>query len=217
MIDYNTARRAMVDCQVRPSDVTRYSIIDAMLWAPRELFVPKAARDVAYVDREIEVAPGRFLLDPRTFAKMLEAAAIGPEDLVLDLAPATGYSTAVIARMAEAVVAIEPDEELVAGAQALFNRLEVLNAAITVGDPVAGDTAHGPYDVIFINGAVDEVPAALTAQLKEGGRLVAIFRRDGVGQCRVMVRAGDSFSDRYVFDASAAVVAGFEREEAFTF
>jgi len=217
MIDYNTARRAMVDCQVRPSDVTRYSIIDAMLWAPRELFVPKAARDVAYVDREIEVAPGRFLLDPRTFAKMLEAAAIGPEDLVLDLAPATGYSTAVIARMAEAAVAIEPDEELVAGAQALFNRLEVLNAAITVGDPVAGDTAHGPYDVIFINGAVDEVPAALTAQLKEGGRLVAIFRRDGVGQCRVMVRAGDSFSDRYVFDASAAGVAGFEREEAFTF
>ena len=112
MTDFAAARQAMVDCQVRPSDVTRYAIIEAMLWAPRELFVAKARRDVAYAGADIELAPGRVLLEPRTLAKMLESANIGANDLVLDLAPGTGYSTAVIARMAEAVIAIEPDPKL---------------------------------------------------------------------------------------------------------
>jgi protein-L-isoaspartate(D-aspartate) O-methyltransferase len=207
----------MVDCQVRPSDVTSYAIIEAMLWAPRELFVAKARRDVAYAGAEIELAPGRVLLEPRTFAKMLETASIGARDLVLDLAPGTGYSTAVIARMAEAVIAIEPDAELAGPAQALLGDLEVDNAVISQGEPAAGDAAHGPYDVIFINGAVEAVPAALSAQLKEGGRLVAVFRQDGVGQCRVLTRAGAGVSQRHVFDADAPLLAGFEDVAEFAF
>lgn len=217
MTDYAAARRAMVDCQVRPSDVTRYSIIEAMLWAPRERFVPKALREVAYSDGEIALGHGRVLMAPRTFAKMLEAAAIGRDALVLDLAPGTGYSTAVISRLAEAVVAVEPEEEFAAEAQQAFDELEVLNAAITVGAPPEGDPAHGPYDVIFINGAVERLPEALTAQLKDGGRLVAIFGNGGIGQCRVVVRSGATLSDRSVFDASAPIVPGFEKEEAFAF
>lgn len=225
MTDFAAARQAMVDCQVRPSDVTRYAIIEAMLWAPRELFVAKARRDVAYAEAEIELAPGRVLLEPRTFAKMLEAANIGSHDLVLDLAPGTGYSTAVIARMAEAVIAIEPDAELADSAQALLANLEVDNAVTSQGDPAAGDAAHGPYDVIFINGAVETVPEALSAQLKEGGRLVALFRtggvhggvHGGVGQCCVLTRAGAGVSRRHVFDADAPLLAGFERTAEFAF
>ncbi|MFQ5567850.1 MAG: protein-L-isoaspartate O-methyltransferase [Paracoccaceae bacterium] len=217
MTDFAAARRAMVDCQVRPSDVTRYAIIEAMLWAPRELFVSKARRDVAYAGADIELAPGRVLLEPRTFAKMLEAAAVGASDLVLDLAPGTGYSTAVIARMAEAVIAIEPEPDLADTAQALLADLEVDNAVISPGDPAAGDAAHGPFDVIFINGAVETLPDALLAQLKDGGRLVALFRQGGVGQCCVLTRAGAGVSRRHVFDADAPLLAGFEAAAEFAF
>ena len=217
MTDFAAARQAMVDCQIRPSDVTRYAIIEAMLWAPRELFVAKAKRDVAYAGVDIELAPGRVLLEPRTFAKMLEAAAIGSGDLVLDLAPGTGFSTAVIARMAEAVIAVEPDAELADRAQALLAELEVDNAVVSHGDPASGDAAHGPYDVIFINGAVETLPEALVSQLKQGGRLVALFRQDGVGQCCVLTRAGAGMSRRYVFDADAPLLAGFKRAAEFAF
>jgi protein-L-isoaspartate(D-aspartate) O-methyltransferase len=217
MTDFAAARQVMVDCQVRPSDVTRYAIIEAMLWAPRELFVAKARRDVAYAGAEVELAPGRVLLEPRTFAKMLEAAQIGASDLVLDLAPGTGYSTAVIARMAEAVIAIEPNAELANAAQSLLADIEVDNAVVSQGEPAAGDAAHGPYDAIFINGAVETLPETLIAQLKEGGRLVALFRQGGVGQCCVLTRARAGASKLYVFDADAPLLDGFERTAEFVF
>lgn len=217
MIDLAAARMAMVDCQVRPSDVTRYALIEAMLWAPREQFVPKSRRDVAYAEAEVEIADGRWLMMPRTFAKMVEAADIGPDDLVLDLCPGTGYSTAVISRMAEAVVAVEPDEALVKQAESTLEALEVDNAVFTTGDAAAGDPAHGPYDVIFLNGAVEQVPTALTDQLKEGGRLVAIVDDGATGQCRRMTRTGSGVSDRVMFDATAHLLDGFSCAKEFMF
>lgn len=217
MTDFAVARKAMVDNQVRPSDVTRYAIIDAMLWCPRELFVPRARRDVAYLGDDVPIADGRVLIDPRVFAKMLDAADIDDGDLVLDLAPGTGYSTAVIARMAEAVVAIEPDPSLADTAQRMMDRLEIVNAAVTQGDPAEGDAAHGPYDVIFINGAVEQLPETLTGQLKQGGRLVAIFREGSVGRCKLLYRAGKTVSARTVFDATAPILPGFEKPIEFTF
>jgi protein-L-isoaspartate(D-aspartate) O-methyltransferase len=217
MTDFAVAREAMVDTQVRTADVTRYSIIDAMLRVPRELFVPKARRDVAYAEAEIPLAPGRAMPMPRTFAKMLDAAAIRHSDLVLEIAPGTGYSTAVIARMAAAVVAVEPDLGLCEQATEALQKLEVINAVASQGDPAAGDPEHGPYDVIFINGAVEQLPEALTSQLKDGGRLVAIFLERGVGQCRVLLRVGDTISTRYAFDAPAPLIPGFETKHAFAF
>ncbi|MEO0760630.1 MAG: methyltransferase domain-containing protein [Pseudomonadota bacterium] len=148
---------------------------------------------------------------------MLEAARIGDGDLVLDLAPGTGYSTAVIARLAEAVVAVEAEAALRTGAQTTLDALEVINAAVAAGDPAAGDPAHGPYDVIFVNGAVEALPETLTAQLKDGGRLVALFRDGPVGRCRVVTRAGDALSTAWVFDGDGPLVAGFERARAFEF
>jgi len=159
----------------------------------------------------------RVLLEPRVLAKMLEAAAIGPKDLVLELAPATGYSTALISKMAEAVIAIEPDETLAAQAQQSLARLEVDNAVVSAGDPAVGDAAHAPFDVILVNGAVTTLPEALTDQLRDGGRLVAIFAEDGRSQCRVLTRSGAGLSERYMFDAAAPVLAGFDRPAAFSF
>jgi protein-L-isoaspartate(D-aspartate) O-methyltransferase len=217
MTDFAAAREAMVDTQVRTADVTRYSIIDAMLRVPRELFVPKARRDVAYAEAEIPLAAGRAMPTPRTLSKMLDAAAITRSDLVLEIAPGTGYSTAVIARMAAAVVAVELDAGLCAQATEALQKLEVINAVVSEGDPAAGDPEHGPYDVIFVNGAVEQVPEALTNQLKDGGRLVTIFNEHGVGQCRIVLRVGDTISMRYAFDAPAPLIPGFETKRAFAF
>jgi len=217
MISFERARQAMVDCQVRPSDVTRYSIIDAMLWAPRERFVPRAMREIAYAGTEIDLGGGRVLLEPRVFAKMLEAASVGSGDLVLDLAPASGYSTAVLARLAEAVVAVEPDEGLAKQAGETLAALEIDNAVVIAGDPAAGDPAHGPFDVIFINGAIETLPETLADQIKPGGRIVAIMIEGGVSRCRVMTRGHGVVSGTDMFDASAPVLAGFERPRAFEF
>lgn len=215
MTDFKVARTAMVDRQVRPSDVTSFPIIEAMLHVPRERFAPAGLKDVAYADAPLAQGGGREALAPRTLAKMLDGARIGPDDLVLDIAPGLGYSTAVIARMAAAVIAVEPDEALAAAAGDALSALEVDNALVTAGDATAGDADHGPYDSIFINGAVETPPAALLAQLKDGGRLVAI-RQDGAsGRAVAWVRSGDEFVERRLFDATATVLPGFEAEEAF--
>lgn len=217
MVDFGALREAMVDCQVRPSDVTRYGIIDAMLKVPRERFVPKTRRPIAYAGTEIDVGHGRALLEPRVLAKMLEVSAISEGDLVLELAPATGYSTAVIAHLAEAVIAIEGNETLAGQAQQAIAALEIDNAVVTAADPALGDPSHAPFDVILVNGAVGALPDGLTDQLREGGRLVAVFLESGVGKCRILTKSGSGVSERFAFDASAPLLEGFAGASAFSF
>ncbi len=217
MTDFAAARSFMVDSQIRTADVTSHSLIHALSEVPRELFVPKALREVAYAEAEIPIAPGRALPAPRALGKMLDAAGISSADLVLEIAPGTGYSTAVIARLAAAVVAIEPDAALAKQAADTLQRLQAVNAVVSAGEATAGDPAHGPYDVIFVNGAVEQLPQALTDQLKDGGRLVAIFLERGVGKCRVMLRVGDEVAARYAFDATAPLIPGFETKRVFAF
>jgi protein-L-isoaspartate(D-aspartate) O-methyltransferase len=216
MVDFESARRAMVDSQVRPSDVTRLPIIEAMLRVPRERFTPKAHRPVAYADAQIPLAPRRVLLDARTFAKMIDAADIAPGDLVLDVGAGWGYSAAVVSRLAAAVVALEELPEAAAAASDLLAALEADNVIVERGPLAEGAAASGPYDVILIEGGVERVPEALTAQLKDGGRLVAIEVAGPVGRCTVWTRAGDALSARRAFDAMAPVLPGFDVAPAFT-
>ncbi len=217
MSDFYAARRAMVDCQVRPSDVTRFAIIGAMLDVPRELFVPRAQRPVAYGDLQVEIAPGRVMLDPRTFAKMLDAADIRDDDLVLDVGAGSGYSSVVAARMAAAVVALEEDPALAAQAAERIAGLEVDNVIVETGPLAGGHPASGPYDVILVEGAIETEPHALLDQLKVGGRLVAIHMSGALGQCRIYTRAAGSASFRNAFDASAPVLPGFNAVAVFEF
>lgn len=217
MNDFTAERHAMVDCQVRPSDVTNYAIIDSMLWVPRERFVPKSQKPVAYSEAEIRLSDARTMMPARTFAKMLEQTGVGPDDLVLDLAPGCGYSCAVFSRLCAAVVAIESDAGLVKAGTETLEALEIDNVVLTEGNPAEGDAAHGPFDVIFVNGGVETIPDSLIDQLKVGGRLVAIFIDGALGQCRVMVRTEAARSTRYAFDAWAPVLQGFEKERSFAF
>jgi len=217
MTDYNTARTAMVDCQIRPSDVTKYPIIEAFLTTPREAYVPLSDRPVAYAGEHIALNSGRVLLDARTFAKMLDALNVQPDELVLDLGCGLGYSTAIIATMAEAVVAVESDTGMAASATDTLSEQSVDNVFVTTGDLTQGNAKNGPYDVIILQGSVDEVPDALTDQLKDGGRICAIFRDGSYGECRIGHKSHKKLSWRAVFNASAPLINGFESKPEFNF
>ena len=217
MIDFTAARHAMVDGQVRPADVTRYAVIDAMLSVPRELFVPRAHRDVAYAEMQVPLAPGRVLLDARTFAKMLDAVELRAGELVLDVGAGYGYSAAVAARIAGTVVALEENPDLAQNLGETLSRLAVDNVLVERGRLSEGAPEPGPYDVILIEGGVETMPKALLDQLADGGRLVAIRMEGVLGQCCVWQRSDRTVSSRPVFDASAPVLPGFDAARRFTF
>lgn len=215
MSDYATRRRMMVDTQVRPSDVTKFPIIDAMLSVPREVFVPAGKREAAYVGENLALSDNRVMLEPRTLAKMLDAIDIGPGELVLDVGAGLGYSSAVIAHIAEAVVAVEEDETMASDAEANLAEEAVDNAAVVTGPLAEGAAQHGPYDAIVLQGAVEDIPAALSDQLKDGGRIVALFMDGALGLCRIGYKSEGRVTWRFAFNASAPILPGFERARSF--
>ena len=209
MTDFSARRVMMVDSQVRPSDVTKFPIIEAMLAIPREAYVDTAKREAAYMGENLPFAPGRVMLEPRTLAKMLDALDIQPTDVVLDIGCGLGYSTAVIARCADAVVAVEDTEAMASAAQNLLAAQGVDNAAVIAGALAAGAAKHGPYDVITVQGGVEAVPEALLLQLKEGGRIACLFMEAALGVVRIGYKSGGEVSWRYGFNAGAPVLPGF--------
>jgi protein-L-isoaspartate(D-aspartate) O-methyltransferase len=215
MTDFATRRVMMVDTQVRPSDVTKFPIIAAMLAVPREAYLPADLREAAYVGENVAIAPQRVLLEPRTLAKMLDALDIQPGELVLDVGCGLGYSTAVIARLAEAVVAVEEDAGLAAEAQRTLSAQSVDNAAVVTGPLVAGDARHAPFDVILLQGGVEVLPGTLTDQLRDGGRIAALFMEGALGVVRIGYRIDGALSWRAVFNASAPVLPGFAARREF--
>ncbi len=214
MQDFATRRTMMVDSQVRPNDVTKFPIIEAMLAIPREAYVPSARREAAYVGENLEVAPGRVMLEPRTLAKMLDALDVLPTDLVLDIGCGFGYSTAVIARMAEAVVALE-EEGLAAQAEATLSSESCDNAAVVTGSLAAGAAKHGPYDVIMIEGGAETVPEAILEQLKDGGRIGCLFMENALGVVRIGHKIDGRVTWRDAFNAAAPVLPGFAAKRKF--
>jgi len=215
MSEFSTRRVMMVDTQVRPSDVTKFPIIDAMLSIPREAYVPADRREAAYVGENLVLAQGRVMLEARTLAKLLDALDIQPGEMVLDLGCGLGYSAAVIARLAETVVAVEGDEALAVEAGRILSEAGVDNAIVVTGPLAAGAAKHAPYDVITLEGGVETVPAVLLAQLKDGGRIGAIFMDGAVGTVKVGYKSGDQVTWRAVFNATAPLLDGFARPKAF--
>jgi protein-L-isoaspartate(D-aspartate) O-methyltransferase len=216
MSEFATRRVMMVDTQVRPSDVTKFPIIDAMLSVPRETFVPDDKREAAYVGENLPLAPGRVVLEARTLAKLLDALNVQPIELVLDVGCGLGYSAAVIARLAETVVAVEEDDTLAAEAQRLLSEEGVDNAIVVQGRLAEGASRSAPYDVITIEGGVEVVPDAILAQIKDGGRIGAIFMEGAVGTARIGYKNAGHVTWRSVFNAAAPVLPGFRAVRGFT-
>lgn len=217
MIDFTAARTAMVDCQVRPSDVTLYPVIEAMLSTPREEYVPRNLRSVAYAADHLGIGEGRYILDSRVMAKLLDALAIQPNELVLDIGCGLGYSTALIAHLAEMVIAVEADENMAAEAGRILVEHSADNALVLNGVLADGAVQHGPYDVIVIEGGVEDVPEAIIAQLKVGGRMAMIRMQGALGQCVVGHKTENGIDWRRAFDAAAPVLGGFNAASEFLF
>ncbi|MCR9112232.1 MAG: protein-L-isoaspartate O-methyltransferase [Rhodobacteraceae bacterium] len=215
MSDFATRRTMMVDTQIRPSDVTKFPIIDAMLSVPREAFVPRPLREAAYVGENLDLGGGRVILEPRTLAKMLDSLDISGDELVLDIGAAFGYSSAVIARMAQAVVAVEENADMVAEAQTILSEQGADNVILHEGPLAAGAPEHGPYDVIVVQGAVEQIPEDLLEQLKDGGRIACVFSDNALGVVRVGYKIDGDISWRYAFNAGAPVLPGFVSEAEF--
>lgn len=218
MSDFAQARSNMVDSQIRPNKVTDQRILDAFLEAPREQFVAKASRGIAYVDEDIPVGNGRYLVEPMITARLIQALNIRSSDLVLDVGCTTGYSSAILARLANTVVALEQDADLVATATAALAELGADNAVVVEGPLVEGYPSQGPYQAILINGSVAEVPAHFADQLTEGGRLATVLSADGrMGSAVVMTKIGGQLSRRVLFDAATPLAPGFEAAPSFVF
>jgi len=215
MNDFSPRRTMMVDTQVRPNDVTKFTIIDAMLSVPREEFVPAPLRDAAYVGENLEISPGRVMLEPRTLAKLLDALDPQPDDRVMILGAGLGYTAALVARMAGHVVAVEDVADLATQAAARLNGLG--NVTLAGGPLAAGAAKDGPYDCILVEGGAQDVPEAILAQLKDGGRIGAVFMQGALGQARIGHHIDGKINWRFSFNATAPVLVGFVRKQGFTF
>ncbi len=215
MPDYTARRTMMVDTQVRPSDVTEFTIIDAMLRIPRELFVPSDKTEFAYIDEQVVLEDGRVLLDPRLFAKMLEVLDLTKTDLVLDIGCGFGYSSAVIARIVEAVVALEEDDTMLREAETLLSDQGADNVVLQSGALDQGAKDLGPYDAIILQGGVETLPDQVLAQLKDGGRIACLFMKGPVGSVKIGYKLDGAVSWRFAFNGAAPVLAGFEAKPEF--
>lgn len=210
MVDYAQARRMMVDGQVRTADVTDLRIIAAMLEVPRERFAP-GREAIAYLDADLPVPGGaaRAMLKPMVFAKLLQAAEIAPDHTALDVGCATGYSAAVLARLAGRVVALDENAgTMLAG---------MPNVTAVAGPLNAGWEEDAPYDVIMVEGAVEIVPQALLGQLKDGGRLLAVVGTMPMGKATIYRASGGHVTAQPLFDAAARALPGFAKPPAFVF
>ncbi|MEJ6399436.1 protein-L-isoaspartate O-methyltransferase family protein [Yoonia sp. 208BN28-4] len=215
MTDFAARRTMMVDTQVRPSDVTKFPIIDAMLETPREVYVPDGLQEAAYVGENLDIGGGRTMLEPRTLAKMLDALDLQTDQVALDLGCGLGYSTAILARLVEFVVGVEDDEGRAIEAQGILSDQGIDNAAVMHGALADGAAKSGPYDVIIVQGAVETVPESLLAQLKEGGRIACVFAEGALGVVRIGHNLDGAVNWRFAFNAGAPLLPGFARARAF--
>jgi protein-L-isoaspartate(D-aspartate) O-methyltransferase len=217
-MNFEDARRIMVESQLRPNRVTSEAVLAAMGSLPREMFVPEALRPIAYVDEDLEIAPGRCIMAPLTLARLVQAAAPQPEDVALVVGAGTGYSAAVFARLCDTIFALESDAHIAASTIALLADLALDNIVVVEGALAEGLPRQGPFNVILINGGVENLPAALTDQLAEGGRMVSVLGADaGIGRATLLQRGTTGVSQRVLFDASVPTMPEFEKEAGFVF
>jgi protein-L-isoaspartate(D-aspartate) O-methyltransferase len=218
MSEFDAARLNMVNSQVRTNKVTDPDLLAALQRLPREMFVDDRLEGVAYLDEDLPLGNGRFVMEPMIVARMIQALAIGVGDVVLDVGGGTGYGGALMAQLASTVVILEPDADLAVRATRSLTELAIDNAVVVDGALADGYASQGPYDAILLGGAVAEIPVALTAQLSEGGRLCAVVA-DGnrPGTVVLATRRGGMVGQRALFDANVPVLPGFEAKPGFVF
>jgi protein-L-isoaspartate(D-aspartate) O-methyltransferase len=217
-MDYARARLNMVENQLRPNRIDDPRLVSAMLEVPRERFVPKALAGVAHTDEDLRLPNGQYLIEPLALARLIQGAQVAPPEVVLVLGCATGYASAVLARLAATVILMVPDATAAARLEPLLDELGADNVVVTVGDdPSAGHPSQAPFDVILLTGSVDTVPPALLEQIGEGGRLVAVVAGERVGRGVVFTRLHGIIGRRTLFDARIPRLPGVPAPQTFAF
>ena len=216
-MDFAAARRKMVASQIRTSEVSDPVVVEAISAVPRELFVPQAQQAFAYIDEDLAIGKGRYLIEPVVLARLLQLADLQPTDNALVVGAGTGYSAAVLARLVRSVVALESDAGLAALASKVLAGVAPGQVTVVAGDLKAGWPAKSPYDVILVDGAVSTLPVGFKPQLADGGRLVCVVRDGPVGRATLVTRSGDSYGSRQEFDAMTPILHGFEMQPKFMF
>jgi len=218
-MDYSLARFNMVESQLRTNKVTSLNLIEAMGKIPREMFVPKQISDLAYVDDDLMVAPGRYLMEPLVLARLLQEASVTKRDVVLDVGCTTGYASAVLGQLAGTVVGLEENSDLCDSATELLNGIGADNVITVAGEIVSGYSRQSPYDVILLNGGIPSVPQALIEQLAEGGRMVGVLciPGDAIGRATIWLKLRGEISSRVICDASIPYLPGFQSSAEFKF
>jgi protein-L-isoaspartate(D-aspartate) O-methyltransferase len=216
-MDFSTARKNMIECQIRTNKVVDEALLSSMGEAPRERFLPDGLRAVAYVDEDLKLNAERSLMEPMVLARLLQELALTPGDAVLDIASGTGYAAAIMARLVGAVFALESDADLQGRAAELFGELALDNIVPVEGDLTAGCAEQAPFNAILIEGAVDTVPAGILDQLADGGRLIAVVMDNGIGRATLFRKDGGHLSRRVIFDANLPVLTAFRNPAEFTF
>ncbi|MFZ1814099.1 MAG: protein-L-isoaspartate O-methyltransferase [Rhizobiaceae bacterium] len=215
-LDFQQQRIKMVDGQIRTSDVSNHAVLTAFLSVPREAFLPESLHELAYLDEDLPVAGGRFVMSAAPLAKLVQALGVDG-GVVLDVGCATGYSSAILAQLADTVVALEQDETLAETAASALSATGCDNATVVKGRLADGYAKEGPYDFVLIGGSVDELPAAFGDQLREGGRLVSVLGNGNAGVATVFVKEGGNLSSRRLFNWAVEPLPGFERAAGFVF
>lgn len=220
MTDFEAARIHMVDCQIRTTDVTSHPVLSAFLTVPREAFLPESVKALAYVDEDMPITTGadpRYIMEPSPLAKLVQLADVKKTDVVLEVGAGEGYAAAILSLLAGSVVALESDEALAASATQALSALGYDNVAVVTGPLEAGYASEAPYDLIFLNGAVEDVPQALLGQLRDGGRLVAVTGNGHSARATVISREGANYSTVRYFNAAIKVLPGFRKAAEFVF
>ncbi|MCB9974757.1 MAG: protein-L-isoaspartate O-methyltransferase [Rhodospirillales bacterium] len=219
-LDYQKARENMVDGQIHTAGVVSEGILQSFSTVPRELFLPEKLRGVAYVDESLPMGKGRHLLEPMVHAKMLQAARLQPNDVVLDIGVGAGYSSAILSPLVTTVVALDDNKRYLDKAARLWDKLGSCNVVAIEREMTRGTPEHAPFSLIFINGAIGHIPRELTDQLGSGGRLLTVLNPDGgsLGQAVLVEKTGDTHASvTRLFDASVPYLPGFEPAGAFSF
>ena len=217
-MDFALARQNMIDGQVRPNGVIEAKLVEVMEQVPRELFVPANRRSVAYIDEDLPLGSNRYLPEPVVTGRLVQALKIAPSDVVLEIGAGTGYTTAILSKLAATVVAVESDEALSARAQETLAELDIDNVVMVNQDYTQGYADQAPYDAILINGSVAECPENIVSQLAEDGRLVCVVRDErSMGRITLVQRVRGVTSEIELYDAGTPMLPGFEPAAAFEF
>lgn len=217
-MDFALARRNMVESQLRTNKVTAPGVLDALHSIPRERFLPTSRRAQAYVDEHVEIAKDRWMMPPMPMARLIHEAWPQEKDNALVVGAGMGYSAAVLGRLCRSVFALESDAGLVKEMGEALTELALDNVVAVEGPLKQGYPKEGPYDVIILAGAVDEVPDTLIDQLAEGGRLMAIVNgENGIGRAMLYGKRNGVTTPRTLFDATVKSLPGFQKAPAFVF